>query len=67
MVASRVGAVQPLESVTRRSRVIRNSFRLPCSNSEDSDDDVLSVGAVWPAECCSTGWGGDGRCSSATF
>ena len=48
MVASRVGAVRPPESVTQRSRVIRNSFRLPCSDSEESDDDVLSVGAVRP-------------------
>ena len=45
VVASRVGAVRPMESVTRRSRVIRNCFRLPCSNSEESDDDVLSVGS----------------------
>ena len=48
VVTSRVGAVRPLESVIQRSRVIRNSFRLPCSDSEDSDNDVLSVGAVWP-------------------
>ena len=48
VVASRVEAVQPLETVTQRSRVIRNSFHLPCSDLEESDDDVLSVGAVWP-------------------
>ena len=42
------GAVRPLESVIQRSRVIRNSFRLPCSDSEESDDDVLAVGAVRP-------------------
>ena len=40
--------VSGLWSLTRRSRVLRNSFRLPCSNSEESDDDVLSVGAVRP-------------------
>ena len=48
MIASCVGAVQPLETVTQRSRVVRNSFRLLCSDSVDSDDDVLSVGAVRP-------------------
>ena len=48
VVASRVGAIRPLEAVTQRSRVVQNSFRLPCSDSEDSDDDVLSVGAVRP-------------------
>ena len=48
VVGSCVGAIRPLESVTRRSRVIRNSVRLPYSDSEDSDDDELSVGAVRP-------------------
>ena len=48
VVASRVGAVRPLEAVTQRSRVVRYSFRLPCPDSEDSDDDVLSVGAARP-------------------
>ena len=48
VVASRVGAVRPLEAVTQQSRVVWNSFRLPCSDSEDSDDDVLSVGAARP-------------------
>ena len=48
VVASRVGAVWPLETVNQRSRVVGNSFRLPCSDSDDSDDEVLSVGAVRP-------------------
>ena len=48
VVSSRVGAVRPLETVNQRSRVVGNSFRLPCSDSDDSDDDVLSVGAVRP-------------------
>ena len=48
VVASRVGAVRPLETVNQRSRVVGNSFRLPCSDSDDSDDEVLSVGAVRP-------------------
>ena len=41
-------AVWPLGSGSRWSRVIRNSFQFPCSNSDESDDDVLSVGAVRP-------------------
>ena len=44
VVASRVGAVRPMKSVIRRSRVIRNFFRFPCSDLEESDDDVLSLG-----------------------
>ena len=48
VVASRVGAVQPLETVNQWSRVVGNSFRLPCSDSDDSDDYMLSVGAVRP-------------------
>ena len=48
VVASRVGAVRPLETVDQRNRVVRNSLRLPCSDSDDSDDDVLSVGPVRP-------------------
>ena len=48
VVASRVGAVRPLETINQRNRVVGNSFRLPCSDSDESDDDVLSVGTVWP-------------------
>ena len=54
VVASRVGAVQPLETVNQWSRVVGNSFRLPCSDSDDSDDYMLSVGAVRPLTSCST-------------
>ena len=50
MVVSRVGAVQPLETVTPRSCAVRKDIRLSCSDLEVSDDDVLSVGAVWPLE-----------------
>ena len=48
MVASRVGAVRPMETVTQWNRAVRNDFRLLCSDTEESDDDVLSVGAVRP-------------------
>ena len=47
VVASRVGAVRLMETVAQ-SGAVRNSFRLPCSDLEESDDDVLSVGAVRP-------------------
>ena len=48
VVASRVEAVWPLEFIDQRNRVVGNSSRLPCSDSDDSDDDVLLVGAVRP-------------------
>ena len=48
MVTSHVEAVRPLGSGSRRSRVIRNSFQFTCSDSDESDDDVLSAGAVRP-------------------
>ena len=35
-------------SAIQHNRVVGNSFRLPGSDSDDSDDDVLSVGAVRP-------------------
>ena len=48
VVASRVEAVRPLEFIDQRNRVVGNSFRLPCSDSDDSDDDVVLVGVVRP-------------------
>ena len=50
MVISRVGAVQPMETATLWSVAVRKDVRLSCSDSEVSDDDVLSVGAVRPLE-----------------
>ena len=48
VVVSRVGVVWPMETATLRSVVVRKNVRLSCSDSEESDDDVLSVGAVRP-------------------
>ena len=48
VVASQVGAVRPLETVDQRALAVGEGFRLPCSDSDDSDDDVLSVGPVRP-------------------
>ena len=48
VVTSRVEAVRPLGSGSRRSKVVRNSFHFPFSDSDESDNDVLSVGAVRP-------------------
>ena len=50
MIVSCVGAVQPLETVTPRSGAVLKNARLSCSDSEASDDDVLSVGTVRPLE-----------------
>ena len=50
VVGSCVGAIRPLESVTRWSRVIRNSVRLPYSDSEDSDPGGGTSTIYW--------WGG---------
>ena len=38
----------PVWSGSRWNSVIRNSFQFPCSDSDESDDDVLSVGVVRP-------------------
>ena len=48
MVASRAEAVRPLEFLDQQNRVVGNSFCVPCSDSDDSDDDVLLMGAVRP-------------------
>ena len=48
VVVSRVGAVRPMETATLRSVVVQKNVHLSCSNSEVSDDNVLSVGAVRP-------------------
>ena len=48
VVASRVEAVRPLEFIDQRNTVVGSRSRFPCSDSDDSDDDVLLVGAVRP-------------------
>ena len=56
VVVSRVGAVQPMETVAPLSSVVLDDFRQSCSDSEASDDDLSSVGALVPmnrpAVCC---------------
>ena len=51
-----VGAVRPLETVAPLVGAVLNDARQPYSDSEASDDDVLSVGARAPmnrpAVCC---------------
>ena len=37
-----------METATLQSVAVRKNIRLSCSDSEESDDDVLSVGAVRP-------------------
>ena len=36
-----LGTARLLETVDRRTTVVGRDFRLPCSDSDDSDDDVL--------------------------
>ena len=48
VVASQDGAVRPLETVDQQIPAVGDGLRLPCSDSDDSEDDALSVGPVWP-------------------
>ena len=50
VVVSCVGAVRPLETVAPLHGVVRDDVRHSCSDSEASDDDVLSVGALAPID-----------------
>ena len=44
-----LGTARSLERVDRRAMVAGHGFRLPCSDSDDSDDDdVLSIGPIRP-------------------
>ena len=45
-----MGAVRPLETVAPLCGVVRDDVRHSCSDSEASDDDVLSVGALAPID-----------------
>ena len=38
--------MQSLKTVDQRATAVGHSFRLLCSNSDESDDDVLSVGPM---------------------
>ena len=40
-VPCHVGTAQLLETMDQRTTVVGRDFRLPCSDSDDSDDDVL--------------------------
>ena len=47
-VMNYLGVVQSLETVDQRATVIGHGFLLPCSDSDESDDDVLLVGPMQP-------------------
>ena len=47
-VSDYLGAVRTLQSVDQRASVVGCAVRSPCSDSDESDDDVLSVGPMWP-------------------
>ena len=56
----RLGAVRPLGTVDQRAMAVGDGFRLSCSESDESDDDVLSVvSRAYAAfvDCHLTGWG----------
>ena len=46
---AQVGAVRPLKTVDQRALAVGDGFRLTCSNSNNLDDDVLSVGPLLTA------------------
>ena len=45
---NQLGAVRPLVTVDQRAMVVGDGFRLSCSDSDESDDDVFSVGPMRP-------------------
>ena len=47
-VTNCLGTVWSLETVDQRATMVGHGFRLPCFDSEESDDDVLSVGPARP-------------------
>ena len=47
-VSDSLGAVRTLQKVDQRASVVDRGVRSPCSDSDESDDDVLSVGPMWP-------------------
>ena len=47
-VQNYLGTARSLETVDRRATVVGRGSRLPCSDSDDSDDDVLSIGPLRP-------------------
>ena len=47
-VPNYLGTARSSETVDRRATVVGRGLRLPCSDSDDSDDDVLSVGPLQP-------------------
>ena len=47
-VSDYLGAVRILQKVDQRASVVGRGVRSPCSDSDESDDDVLSVGPMRP-------------------
>ena len=60
-VPNYIGTAQSLETVDRRATVVGRGFRLPCSDSDDSDDDVLSIGPMRPVVTAAPLGGADGH------
>ena len=47
-VSDYLGAVRTLQKVDQQASVVGRDVRSPCSDSDESDDDVLSVGPMRP-------------------
>ena len=56
-----LGTARSLEMVDRWAMVVGRSFRLPCSDSDDSDDDVLSIGPLRPVVTAAPLGGAEGH------
>ena len=60
-VPNYLGTAWSLETVDRRATVVGHGFRLPCSDSDDSDDDVLSIGPMRPVVTAAPPGGAEGH------
>ena len=56
-----LGTAWSSETVDRRATVVGRGFRLPCSDSDDSGDDVLSIGPLRPVVTATPLGGAEGH------
>ena len=47
-ITNYLGAVRSLRTVDQRTMVVGRGVRLPCSDSDESEDDLLSIGPMRP-------------------
>ena len=60
-VPNYLGTARSSETVDRWATVVGRGFRLPCSDSDDSDDDVLSMGPLRPVVTAAPLGGAEGH------